>query len=73
MNRQSSTLFHRGRADSAISSHIKRENSADSWLEEQSMLTDLEFKGEIDVDLTDDKYIDRLIKETQNVRKRSKA
>ena len=41
-----------------------RRNSADSWLEEQSMLTDSDFKEAVDIDIEDVKYLNNMIKET---------
>ena len=37
------------------------------------MLTDSDFKEAIDVNIKDDQYIVKMVKETNNARKRSKA
>ena len=44
-----------------------------SWLEEQSVLTDDDFKDFVDINIKEEKFLVKLIKETQHVRKRSKA
>ena len=52
----------------------QRRRSDDEWLEECSMLTDDEFKEAIDVELTDDKCLERIVESVvHNTRKRSKA
>ena len=66
---------------------FRRRNSADTWLEEQSIITDSDFKEELDIEfkipvgklgdnkryIDNKKYLTKLIVETQNVRKRSKT
>ena len=50
-----------------------RRQSIDSWLNEQSMLTDESYRDAVDFDITDEKYLHKVIAESTQIKKRSKA
>ena len=48
-------------------------SDSDSWLEEQSFLTDSSYREVIDVSLNDDKYLASIIREVNSMQKLSKV
>ena len=56
-----------------LSKFYKRRRSDDTWLEEQSIMADSDFKEAIDVDITNDDELKKMSKKINECQKRSRA
>lgn len=56
-----------------LTKFYKRRRSDDTWLEEQSIMADSDFKEAIDVDITNDDELKKMIKKINECKKRSRA